>query len=143
MLCQGIRGCAIFLGILFAWKFWSRISILKKNSKALQDNILLVNRPNFFVEHMIWSQNQPYCFMSGTIYTSVGKITENVKKKEFRGQILKKITTWCRYWQIFSKAGCLFWPNFLKLVVTKIQKMEHPLKNFQSTPPGFNYDYQT
>ena len=32
-----------------------------------------------------------------------------------------------------SKAGCLFWPNFLKQAAIEIQKMEHPVKNFQST----------
>ena len=35
-----------------------------------------------------------------------------------------------------SKAGCLFRPNFLKQVVIEIQKMEHPIKNFQSTTSG-------
>ena len=34
-----------------------------------------------------------------------------------------------------SKAGCLFRPNFLKQVLIEIQKMEHPVKSFQSTPP--------
>ena len=33
-----------------------------------------------------------------------------------------------------SKAGRLFRPNFLMQVVTEIQKMGHPVKNFQSTP---------
>ena len=36
-----------------------------------------------------------------------------------------------------SKAGCLFRSNFLKQAVIEIQKMEHPVKNFQSIPlPG-------
>ena len=33
-----------------------------------------------------------------------------------------------------SKAGCLFRPNFLKQVVFEIEKIEHLVKNFQSTP---------
>ena len=31
----------------------------------MHGNILLGNRPNFFVEHMMKSQNQPYRFKSG------------------------------------------------------------------------------
>ena len=56
LLCQGIRGRAIFLGILFVQKFQSKISILKKNSEYSHN--LLGNRPNFFVEHVTKSQNQ-------------------------------------------------------------------------------------
>ena len=33
-----------------------------------------------------------------------------------------------------SKAESLFRPNFLKQVVIEIQKMEHPIKNFESNP---------
>ena len=67
----------------FSWVYFlpknsSRISILKKNSKA--GYILLGNRPNFFTEGMTYSQNKPYCFKSGKIYISIGKITENVGK---------------------------------------------------------------
>ena len=56
LLCRGIRGRAIFLGILFVQKFQSKISILKKNSEYGHN--LLGNRPNFFVEHVTKSQNQ-------------------------------------------------------------------------------------
>ena len=53
----------------FSW-----IYFLPKNSGAecqflrkilMHGNILLGNRPNFFVEHMTKSQNQPYRFKSG------------------------------------------------------------------------------
>ena len=66
------RGCAIFLGTLFARKFYSRISILKEI--LMQGNILLGNRPNFVVEHVMKSQNQPSCFKSGKVYISHGKM---------------------------------------------------------------------
>ena len=51
LLCWGTRGCAIFLGILFAqnlkvgYQFWRKI--------IKQGNILLRNRPNFFIESMM------------------------------------------------------------------------------------------
>ena len=53
----------------FSWVYF-----LPKNSGAecqflrkilMHGNILLGNRPNFFVEHMTKSQNQPYRFKSG------------------------------------------------------------------------------
>ena len=45
----------------------------------MHDNILLGNCPDFYVEHVTKSQNQPYCFKSGKNYISMDKITENVK----------------------------------------------------------------
>ena len=68
----------------FSWVY-----LLPKNSGAecqflrkilMYGNILLGNRPNFFVEHMTKSQNQPYRFKSEK-YISMGKITDNVKKE--------------------------------------------------------------
>ena len=59
----GTQACAI------SWVYF-----LPKNSGAecqflrkilMHGNILLGNRPNFFVEHMTKSQNQPYRFKSG------------------------------------------------------------------------------
>ena len=55
--------------VTFSWVYF-----LPKNSGAecqflrkilMHGNILLGNRPSFFVEHMTKSQNQPYCFKSG------------------------------------------------------------------------------
>ena len=63
LLCWGTQACAI------SWVYF-----LPKNSGAecqflrkilMHGNILLGNRPNFFVEHMTKSQNQPYRFKSG------------------------------------------------------------------------------
>ena len=89
LLCWGTRECAIFLDMLYARKFQSRIYFLPQNSKVgyqfwrkilKQGNTLLWNRSNFFVEHMTWSQNQPYCLKYGKIFSSISKITENVRK---------------------------------------------------------------
>ena len=87
----------------------------------MQGNILLGNRPNFFVEHMTKSQNQPYHFKSGKKYISMGKITENVKTIEFKCQILEK---WHHRGSLLAKntkAGRLFCSNFLKQSATKIK----------------------
>ena len=63
LLCWGTQACDI------SWVYF-----LPKNSGAecqflrkilMHGNILLGNRPNFFVEHMTKSQNQPYRFKSG------------------------------------------------------------------------------
>ena len=72
------QGCAIFMGTLFARKFQSRISILKKNFFA--GNILLGNLQNSFVEHVMESQYQLDCFKKGKIYISISKIIENVRE---------------------------------------------------------------
>ena len=66
------------MSALFAQKFLKKISILNKSSKA--GNILLENLPNFFVEHVTESQNQPYCFKKGKTHISMGKLAKNVSK---------------------------------------------------------------
>ena len=74
----------------------------------MQGNILLGKRPNFFVEHMTKSQNQPYRFKSGKKYISIDKITENVKTIEFKCQFLEK---WHHRGSLLAKntkAGRLF-----------------------------------
>ena len=82
----GTRGGTCYVGVPgdvpFSWVYF-----LLGNSKAgyqfwrkilKQGNILLGNRPNFFVERLTWSQNQSYCLKSRKI--SINKITENVGK---------------------------------------------------------------
>ena len=106
-LLWGIRGCAIFQGILFAPKFQSRISILKKNSKAG-----LYFAGKLSVEHTIYSQNQPCFFKSGKIYICIGKITENLGKYWNLGtKFWKKMDhMYCPKQGVFlakfSEAGC-------------------------------------
>ena len=87
----------------------------------MHGNILPGNRPNFFVEHMMKSQNQPYRFKSGKKYIFMRKIIDNVKKIEFKCQILEK---WHHRRSLLAKntkAGHLFGSNFLKQSVTKIK----------------------
>ena len=73
---EGRGGNTCYVGVPrhvpFSWVYF-----LPKNSGAecqflrkilMHGNILLGNRPNFFVEHMTKSQNQPYRFKSGKIH---------------------------------------------------------------------------
>ena len=86
---------------------------------------------------MTKNQNQPYCFKSGKDYISMGKITENVTKiSEFWCQILEKWHYGDCCWPKILKQGVFFWPNFLKQVVTEIQKWNTPVKIFKVYPPG-------
>ena len=71
-----------------------------------QGNVLLGNPPNFFVEYVTKSQNQPYCFKSGK---NVRKSMPNSGKMALRES---------RYWPKIPKQGVFFWPNFLNQVVT-------------------------
>ena len=97
---------------------------------------MLGNSPDFFVERMTWSQNQPYCLKSGKIYISISKITENVENFRIKVQNFgtENGTTWCCYWPKILKPG-VFRPNFLKQVVVEIQNMEHPSHKFSKYPP--------
>ena len=105
----------------------------------MHGNILLGNRPNFFVEHMTKSQNQPYRFKSGKKCISMGKITDNVKKIEFKCQILEK---WHHRGSLLAKntkAGRLFCSNFLKQSVTKI-KMRQKFSAYPGKEAHFKKD---
>ena len=74
----------------------------------MQGNILQGNRPNFFIEHMTKSQNQPYRFKSGKRYISMGKITENVKQYNLNAKFWKNGITEGRYWPKILKQGVFF-----------------------------------
>ena len=118
----------------FSWEYF-----LPKNSGAecqflrnvlMHGDILLGNRPNFFVEHMTKSQNQPYRFKSGKDTFPWAKLLITPKKGEFKCQILEK---WQHRGSLLAKntkAGRLFCSNFLKQSVTKIK---NAAKNFQRT----------
>ena len=78
-----------FSGYTFCLKILKHDILFAQNSKVgyqfgrkilKQGNILVGNRPNFFVGRMTGCQNQPYCLKSGKIYISISKITENVGK---------------------------------------------------------------
>ena len=92
----------------FPWVYF-----LPENSRAgyqfYKGNILLGNRPNFFVEHMMESRSQPYCFRSAEKDISTGKISENARKFYNSGAKFWKIgTTRCHYWPKILKQGVFF-----------------------------------
>ena len=63
------------------------------------------------------------------MYISISKITENVGKFQHKGgKFWKKWHHMVLLLAKNSKDGCLFRSNFL----IELQKMEHPVKNFQS-----------
>ena len=100
----------------------------------MHSNNLPRNRPNVFVEHMTKSQNQQNRFKRGKKYISMGQITENVKKIEFKCQILEK---WHHRGSLLAKnakAGHLFCSNVLKRSVTKIKNAAHPCQKFSEYP---------
>ena len=61
---SGYPGIRHFPGYIFLPKnSGAECQFLRKT--LMHGNILLGNRPNFFIEHMTKSQNQPYRFKSG------------------------------------------------------------------------------
>ena len=141
-----------FPGFTFCPKILKQDILLPKNSKVgyqfwrkilKQGNILLGNRPNFFVERKTESQNQPYCLKSGKTYIAISKITENVGKFQNLGaKFWKKWHHMVLLLAKNSKAVCLFRPNFLKQVVIEIQKNGTPRKKFSKYPPRDSHEYQ-
>ena len=74
----------------------------------MHGNILLGNRPNFFVEHMTKSQNQPYRFKSGKNTFPWANLLSNVKKKNLNDKFWKNGITEGRYWPKILKQGVFF-----------------------------------
>ena len=76
----------------------------------MHGDILLRNRPNFFVEHMTKSQNQPYRFKSGKNTFPWAKLLIMItpKKIEFKCQILEKWQHRGSLLAKHTKAGRLF-----------------------------------
>ena len=60
----GYPGICHFPGYTFCLKILEQTVNFQKKV-IMQGNILQGNRPNFFIEHMTKSQNQPYRFKSG------------------------------------------------------------------------------
>ena len=100
----------------FPWVYF-----LPENSRAgyqfYKGNILLGNRPDFFVEHMMESGNQPYCFRSAEKDISTGKFLKmqenfiiqvpNSGKLAPQGVIIgQNSKAGCLFRKKFSEAGC-------------------------------------
>ena len=67
-----------FPGYTFCPKILKQDINFEENSKAGQ--YFAGKSYKFFVEHMTWSQNEPYCLESGKNSIFISKITENVGK---------------------------------------------------------------
>ena len=63
LLCWGTQACVISWVYFLPENSGAECQFLRKI--LMHGNILPGNRPNFFVEHMTKSQNQPYRFKSG------------------------------------------------------------------------------
>ena len=115
LLCWGTWGCAIFLGILFARKFWSRIyyfcpKILKQDTnfeEKFWSKVNFAGKPSKFLRWTYGVESKkPYCLKSGKIHS---KITENVGKfQNWGAKFWNNGTTWCCYWPKILKPGVFF-----------------------------------
>ena len=75
----------------------------------MHGDILLGNRPNFFVEHYDEESESAISLQKWKKYISMGKITDNAEKKEnLNVKFWKNGNTEGRYWPKILKQGVFF-----------------------------------